>query len=76
MIELGAFVPVAGKTDVKVMMTARKFFFTDNAYIYKKLTRIVGEILEIGAYYSIRIKDIASFERYIAQLNTYYHDLA
>ncbi|GAA5802276.1 hypothetical protein HPULCUR_007739 [Helicostylum pulchrum] len=57
LIELGAFVPVVGKTDVKVMMTAR-------------------EILEIGAYYSIRIKDIASFERYIAQLNTYYHDFA
>ncbi|KAG1138607.1 hypothetical protein G6F37_010656 [Rhizopus arrhizus] len=33
------------------------------------------DILEIGAYYSVRIKDIASFERYIAQLNTYYHDL-
>lgn len=36
----------------------------------------VGDILEAGAYYSVRIKDIASFERYIAQLNTYYHDLA
>lgn len=35
-----------------------------------------GDILEAGAYYSVRIKDIASFERYIAQLNTYYHDLA
>lgn len=35
----------------------------------------IGEILELGAYYSIRNKDIASFERYISQLNTYYHDL-
>ncbi|KAG1174182.1 hypothetical protein G6F70_000084 [Rhizopus microsporus] len=34
------------------------------------------DILEIGAYYSVRVKDIASFERYIAQLNTYYHDLS
>ncbi|KAL1931593.1 hypothetical protein VTP01DRAFT_9736 [Rhizomucor pusillus] len=34
------------------------------------------EILEMGAYYSVRAKDIESFERYIAQLNTYYHDLA
>jgi hypothetical protein len=42
-----------------------------------KLTYVpVGDILEAGAYYSVRIKDIASFERYIAQLNTYYHDLA
>ncbi|CAO3694654.1 unnamed protein product [Rhizopus stolonifer] len=29
----------------------------------------------MGAYYSVRVKDIASFERYIAQLSTYYHDL-
>ncbi|KAG1113132.1 hypothetical protein G6F42_014546 [Rhizopus arrhizus] len=57
LIELGAFVPVAGKTDPNVLVTAR-------------------DILEAGAYYSVRIKDIASFERYIAQLNTYYHDLA
>ncbi|CAO3694657.1 unnamed protein product [Rhizopus stolonifer] len=33
------------------------------------------DILEMGAYYSVRVKDIASFERYIAQLSTYYHDL-
>ncbi|KAG0168724.1 hypothetical protein DFQ28_011400 [Apophysomyces sp. BC1034] len=37
---------------------------------------IAREILETGAYYSVRVKDIASFERYIAQLNTFYHDLA
>lgn len=30
----------------------------------------------MGAYHSVRTKDIESFERYIAQLNTYYHDLA
>ncbi|CAO3648180.1 unnamed protein product [Mucor hiemalis] len=57
LIELGAFVPVAGKNDVAVLVAAR-------------------DILELGAYYSVRIEDIASFERYIAQLNTYYHDLA
>ncbi|KAL0094679.1 cornichon protein-domain-containing protein [Phycomyces blakesleeanus] len=37
---------------------------------------VAREILETGVYYSVRVKDIASFERYIAQLNTYYHDLA
>ncbi|KAI8369183.1 cornichon protein-domain-containing protein [Choanephora cucurbitarum] len=57
LIELGVFVPVAGKTDPNVLVVAR-------------------DILELGAYYSVRIKDIGSFERYIAQLNTYYHDLA
>lgn len=58
------------------MTTARKvymlFFFIkkNNAHL------LIGDILEIGAYYSVRVKDIASFERYIAQLNTYYHDLS
>ncbi|KAI9487016.1 MAG: cornichon protein-domain-containing protein [Benjaminiella poitrasii] len=57
LIELGVYVPVVGKTDPNVLVTAR-------------------DILEVGAYYSVRIKDIASFERYIVQLNTYYFDLA
>ncbi|KAI8074457.1 COP9 signalosome [Gongronella butleri] len=34
------------------------------------------DILEMGAYVSVRVKDIASFERYIAQLHPYYHDLS
>ncbi|RUP46778.1 COP9 signalosome, partial [Jimgerdemannia flammicorona] len=33
-----------------------------------------GDVLEIGAFWSLRVKDITSFERYTAQLNTYYHD--
>ncbi|CAG8553979.1 6822_t:CDS:2 [Funneliformis mosseae] len=35
---------------------------------------VARDILEIGAYWSVRAKDIPSFERYIAQLNTYYTD--
>ncbi|KAF0427435.1 26s proteasome non-atpase regulatory subunit 8 [Gigaspora margarita] len=35
---------------------------------------IAREILEIGAYWSVHVKDIPCFERYIAQLNTYYTD--
>ncbi|KAI8089986.1 COP9 signalosome [Halteromyces radiatus] len=37
---------------------------------------VARDILEMGAYHSVRVKDIASFERYIAQLHPYYHDLA
>jgi 26S proteasome regulatory subunit N12 len=37
---------------------------------------IVGEILELGALHSIHARDIPSFERYCAQLSTYYMDLA
>jgi 26S proteasome regulatory subunit N12 len=33
-----------------------------------------GAILEIGAQFSIAVKDIPSFERYMAQLKCYYLD--
>ena len=33
-----------------------------------------GDILEIGAQWSILKKDIPSFERYMAQLKCYYFD--
>ncbi|KAG8302002.1 26S proteasome non-ATPase regulatory subunit 8 [Homalodisca vitripennis] len=33
-----------------------------------------GDILEIGAQYSIAVRDIPSFERYMAQLKCYYLD--
>ena len=32
------------------------------------------EILEIGAFYSLEKHDVASFERYVAQLRSYYQD--
>lgn len=35
---------------------------------------ISGDILEIGAQWSIAVKDIPSFERYMAQLKCYYLD--
>ncbi|KAI0092600.1 SAC3/GANP/Nin1/mts3/eIF-3 p25 family-domain-containing protein [Irpex rosettiformis] len=35
---------------------------------------IAREILEIGAFWSIRTKDIPSFDRYFSQLQTFYND--
>ncbi|KAI8621680.1 COP9 signalosome [Chytriomyces sp. MP71] len=35
---------------------------------------LTREILEIGAEWSVKAKDIPSFERYISQLKTYYND--
>ncbi len=35
---------------------------------------LLGETLELGALWSVRVQDIPSFERYMAQLKTYYHD--
>lgn len=34
----------------------------------------VGDILEIGAFWSIRSKDVPSFDRYFSQLQTFYTD--
>jgi 26S proteasome regulatory subunit N12 len=39
---------------------------TDNQY--------AGEILEVGAFWSIRSEDIPSFDRYYSQLQTFYDD--
>ena len=36
----------------------------------------LGEILENAAFFSVRIQDIPSFERFLAQLKTYYYDYA
>jgi len=35
---------------------------------------ITGEILEIGAFWSIRTKAVPSFDRYFSQLQTFYND--
>ncbi|KAG9081645.1 hypothetical protein FRC07_014463 [Ceratobasidium sp. 392] len=37
---------------------------------------ITREILELGAFWSLRAKDIPSFDRYFAQLQTFYTDYA
>ena len=34
----------------------------------------VGDVLEIGVQWSVLVKDIPSFERYMAQLKCYYYD--
>ena len=33
-----------------------------------------GDILEVGAFWSIRTKDIPSFDRYFSQLQAFYND--
>ncbi|KAF9509866.1 hypothetical protein BS47DRAFT_115590 [Hydnum rufescens UP504] len=37
---------------------------------------ITREILEIGAFWSIRAKDVPSFDRYFSQLQTFYNDFS
>lgn len=40
----------------------------------KLCASVSGDVLEIGALWSILKKDIPSFERYMAQLKCYYFD--
>jgi 26S proteasome regulatory subunit N12 len=43
-------------------------------HIIYLLLFFVGDVLEIGAQWAIAKKDIQAFERYMAQLKTYYFD--
>ncbi|KAJ3271961.1 hypothetical protein HDV01_006095 [Terramyces sp. JEL0728] len=60
----------------------KEFSGTDNQVAIKTLNQLklllakLGEALEIGAILSIRTKDIQSFERYLAQLKTFYREFA
>ncbi|KAG1471700.1 hypothetical protein G6F56_001972 [Rhizopus delemar] len=60
----------------KIQLINLEAFTPESGKIDTQLMSTTRDILELGAYYSVRIKDIPSFERYIAQLNTYYHDLS
>lgn len=35
----------------------------------------LGSILEVGAFYSLKVRDVGAFERYEAMLSGYYRDL-
>nr|KAJ3422957.1 hypothetical protein HK105_005306 [Polyrhizophydium stewartii] len=69
----------AGQTlaKLKVLLTQMSFLLpVGSASPDPKELLLAREILEIGALWSIRTHDIPSFERYFAQLKTYYHDYA
>lgn len=42
--------------------------------IERLMNAALGDILEIGAFWSIRTKDVPSFDRYFSQLQTFYTD--
>jgi len=47
---------------------------TDQSAIDTEALAKARDILEIGAFYSVRTQDIPAFERYISQLGPYYND--
>ncbi|KAI8926761.1 proteasome 26S subunit [Entophlyctis helioformis] len=64
-------------TRLKILLTELSFLLpAGSGSPDPKELLLAREILEIGALWSIRSKDIPSFERYIAQLKAYYVDYA
>ncbi|KAG9285824.1 hypothetical protein G9A89_013249 [Geosiphon pyriformis] len=59
---------------LKISLSQMSLLLPEGEIPSPKELLIAREILEIGAYWSVRVKDIPSFERYIAQLHTYYSD--
>ncbi|XP_054264322.1 26S proteasome non-ATPase regulatory subunit 8-like [Macrosteles quadrilineatus] len=59
---------------LKVGLTSLMFLPTSNSKASQQELLLARDILEIGAQYSIAVKDIPSFERYMAQLKCYYLD--
>ncbi|KAI0254917.1 proteasome 26S subunit [Lactifluus subvellereus] len=59
--------------DLKVVLIETGLIFPQGDYSTQDLV-IAREILEIGAFWSIRTKAVPSFDRYFSQLQTFYND--
>ncbi|KAI9467227.1 proteasome 26S subunit [Lactarius psammicola] len=60
--------------ELKVVLIETGLIFPQGEYSPRDLV-IAREILEIGAFWSIRTRDVPSFDRYFSQLQTFYNDL-
>merc|ERR1712179_653569 len=60
--------------EVKVELTKLQFLPSRGQGVSKEELLVARSILEIGALWSIAVKDIPSFERYISMLKMYYMD--
>jgi len=58
---------------LKIVLTKIGFLPVDDSASHQQLY-LAREILELGAQWSIKAKDVTSFERYMAQLKPYYFD--
>eukprot|EP01137_Pigoraptor_chileana_P023457 Opistho-2@89760 len=59
---------------LKIALLGLSFLPSDASKPSKQELLLAREVLEVGAQWSIRRKDIPSFERYMAQLKPYYLD--
>lgn len=66
---------VAGLLEsLKLNLTKLAFLPTKNEEASQQELMVSRDTLEIGAQFSVLQGDVAGFERYMAQLQTYYHD--
>ena len=72
LIEAGLLLP-QGDVNLRDLVVARSYS-TELNYHFSLILRISGDILEIGAFCSIRSRDVPSFDRYFSQLQTFYTD--
>ena len=70
LIEKGLLLP-SGEASLNDMVIARKLLQISLVWLP---IGFAGDILEIGAFWSIRAKDVPSFDRYFSQLHTFYTD--
>ncbi|KAI9596674.1 SAC3/GANP/Nin1/mts3/eIF-3 p25 family-domain-containing protein [Syncephalis fuscata] len=63
-------------TQLKIALAEMSLLVPDNGQTNVEDLTLAREVLEIGAQWSIRARDIPSFERYFAQLKVYYTDLS
>jgi 26S proteasome regulatory subunit N12 len=59
---------------LKLSLTKLTFLPTSDPSSAKAELLLARNVLEIGALWSVQVKDIPSFERYMAQLKCYYFD--
>ncbi|KAI9209113.1 COP9 signalosome [Polychytrium aggregatum] len=77
--EFGAAKPDLAKcgqilAKLKIQLTGLSFLIPGQQQPNEKEVLLAREVLEIGAQWSIKTGNITAFERYISQLQTYYHD--
>ncbi|KAJ3046047.1 hypothetical protein HDV00_003796 [Rhizophlyctis rosea] len=61
-------------TSLKILLTELSFLVPGDRAPSAQEHALTRDVLEIGALWSVRAKDIPAFERYFAQLKTYYND--
>ncbi|QQP48840.1 26S proteasome non-ATPase regulatory subunit 8 [Caligus rogercresseyi] len=61
-------------SELKVSLTELSFLPTESHEVSPQELLLARSVLEIGAQYSVEVRDLPGFERYMAQLKTYYSD--